>query len=265
MALSTMARAMILAAGRGERMRPLSDTCPKPLLEAGGKPLIVWQIERLVAGGFSDIVVNVAHLGAADRSDARERRRASAPRLHYSRETAPLEVAGGIATALPLLGDGVALVVSADVYAEYDYASLRPRLAAMEASTAPPHLHMVMVPNPAYHPGGDFVLDDGRLALDGAPRLTFGNIALYRTSLVRRTATRRKAQYTAAVPGLDRPRLGERRDSTPAAGPMSAPPTNSSPRSTARRRTSLCDTEHERNDRTIDRQSAARFLGAAAL
>jgi Zn-dependent oligopeptidase len=104
-------------------------------------------------------------------------------RLHYSRETAPLEVAGGIATALPLLGDGVALVVSADVYVEYDYASLRPRLAAMEASTAPPHLHMVMVPNPAYHPGGDFVLENGRLALDGAPRLTFGNIALYRTSL----------------------------------------------------------------------------------
>ncbi len=173
---------MILAAGRGERMRPLSDTCPKPLLEAGGKPLIVWQIERLVAGGFSDIVVNVAHLG--EQIEATLGNGVSfGARLHYSRETTPLEVAGGIATALPLLGDGVALVVSADVYVEYDYASLRPRLAAMEASTAPPHLHMVMVPNPAYHPGGDFVLENGRLALGGAPRLTFGNIALYRTSL----------------------------------------------------------------------------------
>jgi len=173
---------MILAAGRGERMRPLSDTRPKPLLEAGGKPLIVWQIERLVAGGFGDIVVNVAHLGEQIEAMLGNGVRVGA-KLHYSREAAPLEVAGGIATALPLLGDGVALVVSADVYVEYDYASLRSRLVAMEDSTAPPHLHMVMVPNPAYHAEGDFVLENGRLALDGAPRLTFGNIALYRTSL----------------------------------------------------------------------------------
>jgi N-acetyl-alpha-D-muramate 1-phosphate uridylyltransferase len=173
---------MILAAGRGERMRPLSDTRPKPLLEAGGKALIVWQIERLVAGGFADIVINVAHLGEQIEATLGSGARFGA-KLHYSREPAPLEVAGGIATALPLLGDGVALVASADVYVEYDYASLRPRLAAMEDSTAPPHLHMVMVPNPAYHPDGDFGLKNGRLALDGAPRLTFGNIALYRTSL----------------------------------------------------------------------------------
>ena len=173
---------MILAAGRGERMRPLSDTCPKPLLEAGGKPLIAWQIERLVAAGFSDIVVNVAHLGAQIETALGAGARFGAT-LRYSREPAPLEVAGGIATALPLLGDGVALVVSADVYVEYEYASLRPRVAAMEASTGAPHLHLVMVPNPAYHAAGDFVLRDGHLALDGAPRLTFGNIALYRTSL----------------------------------------------------------------------------------
>ena len=177
-----MARAMILAAGRGERMRPVSDTLPKPLLEAGGKTLIAWQIERLVAAGFNDIVVNVAHLGAQIEAALGSGARFGAT-LHYSREPVPLEVAGGIATSLPLLGEGVALVVSADVYAEYEYASLRPRLAAMEASADPPHLHMVMVPNPTYHPGGDFVLRAGRLALDGAPRLTFGNIALYRTSL----------------------------------------------------------------------------------
>ncbi len=179
-----MARAMILAAGRGQRMRPLSDLRPKPLLEAGGKSLIAWQIERLVSAGFDDIVVNVAHLGALIEAALGDGARFGAT-LHYSRESEPLEVAGGIATALPVLGEGVALVVSADVYAEFDYAALRSRLVAMEASAAAPHLHMVMVPNPAYHPNGDFVLRAGQLALDGASRLTFGNIALYRTSLFR--------------------------------------------------------------------------------
>jgi MurNAc alpha-1-phosphate uridylyltransferase len=179
-----MARTMILAAGRGERMRPLSDLRPKPLLEAGGKSLIVWQIERLVAAGFSDIVINVAHHGdqieAALGSGA-----ALGASLSYSRERTPLEVAGGIATASPLLGPGVALVVSADVFVDYDYSRLRDRIDAMQASNASPHAHMVMVPNPAYHRVGDFVLRDGWLALDGTPRLTFGNVALYRTTLFR--------------------------------------------------------------------------------
>jgi len=165
-------------------MRPLSDVRPKPLLEAGGKALIAWQIERLVAASFDDIVINVAHLGDQIEAVLGSGARFGAT-LHYSRESAPLEVAGGIATALPLLGEGVALVVSADVYADYDYASLRPRLVAMEASADAPHAHMVMVPNPAYHPDGDFVLRAGLLVQDGAPRLTFGNIALYRTSLFR--------------------------------------------------------------------------------
>jgi N-acetyl-alpha-D-muramate 1-phosphate uridylyltransferase len=107
-----VAAAMILAAGRGERMRPLSDMRPKPLLEAGGKPLIVWQIERLVAAGFNDIVVNVAHL-AADIESALGSGARFGAMLRYSREPSPLEVAGGIATALPLLGDGVLLIVSA--------------------------------------------------------------------------------------------------------------------------------------------------------
>ena len=179
-----MRTAMILAAGRGERMRPLSDTCPKPLLEVGGKALIVWQIERLVAAGFDRIVINVAHLASAIQAHLGDGSRYGA-RLRYSRETMPLEVAGGIATALPLLDDGVALVVSADVFVDYDYSQLRDRLQAMQASAAAPHLHMVMVPNPAYHPGGDFVLDAGALALDNGPRLTFGNIGLYRTALFR--------------------------------------------------------------------------------
>jgi MurNAc alpha-1-phosphate uridylyltransferase len=175
-------KAMILAAGRGERMRPLSDTTPKPLLEAGGKALIVWQLERLVAAGFADIVVNVAHQGEAIAAALGDGSRFGAV-LRYSHEPEPLEVGGGIATALPLLGKGVALVVSGDVYVEYDYASLGARASAMSATDDPPHMHMVMVPNPPYHPGGDFSLNDGRLALNGAARVTFGNVALYRTKL----------------------------------------------------------------------------------
>jgi len=176
---------MILAAGRGERMRPLSDAFPKPLLEAGGKPLIVWQIERLVAAGYAQIVINVAHLGAIIEETLGDGRQFGAA-IRYSREVEPLEVAGGITTALPLLGDGVVLVVSGDIHADYDYSSLRARAGAMAATDQAPHLHMVMVPNPTYHPGGDFVLSGDRLILDegrGAERATFGNIALYRTSL----------------------------------------------------------------------------------
>jgi MurNAc alpha-1-phosphate uridylyltransferase len=177
-------KAMILAAGRGERMRPLSDATPKPLLEAGGKALVVWQIERLVAAGFSEIVVNTAHRPDAIEAALGDGARFGA-KIRYSREAEPLEVAGGIATALPLLGNGVALVVSGDLYTDYDYSTLAARARAMAATAAPPHAHMVMVPNPPYHPGGDFALVDGQLALDGAVAWTFGNIALYRTSLFR--------------------------------------------------------------------------------
>lgn len=175
-------QAMILAAGRGERMRPLSDAMPKPLLEVGGKPLIVWQLERLVAGGCADVVVNLAHRGEMIAAVLGDGSRFGA-RVRYSREPEPLEVAGGIATALPLFDDDLVLVVSGDVYSAFDYASLAARAAGMSASSEPPHLHLVMVPNPPYHPDGDFALAEGRMALDGASRLTFGNIGLYRTML----------------------------------------------------------------------------------
>ena len=174
--------AMILAAGRGERMRPLSDATPKPLLLVGGKPLIVWQIERLVAAGFANLVINVAHLGAAIERACGDGRAYGAT-IRYSREEEPLEVGGGIATALDLIDPDVTLVVSGDVYTGYDYASLLPRLATMKATREAPHAHMVMVPNPDYHRAGDFALVDGRLSLAPGPQLTFGNIALYRSSL----------------------------------------------------------------------------------
>ncbi|HEY2865287.1 MAG TPA: nucleotidyltransferase family protein [Casimicrobiaceae bacterium] len=174
--------AMILAAGRGERMRPLSDATPKPLLRVGGKPLIVWQIERLVAAGFANLVINVAHLGAAIEASCGDGRAFGAT-IRYSRESEPLDVAGGIATALGLLDRDITLIVSGDIYTCYDYASLLPRLAAMQSTLDPPHAHMVMVPNPDYHRDGDFTLVDGILSLGGEPRLTFGNIALYRRRL----------------------------------------------------------------------------------
>ncbi|MGE5089287.1 MAG: N-acetylmuramate alpha-1-phosphate uridylyltransferase MurU [Candidatus Levyibacteriota bacterium] len=177
-----MTSAMILAAGRGERMRPLTDDTPKPLLAAGGKPLIVWQIEALARAGFADIVINVAHRGdllmAALGNGA-----ALGVRIRWSPEDEPLETAGGVATALPLLAPGPMLVVSGDIWTSFDYASLAPRIDAMASDPAAARAHMVMVPNPPYHPDGDFVLQRGRLTLAATPRLTFGNIGIYDSAL----------------------------------------------------------------------------------
>jgi N-acetyl-alpha-D-muramate 1-phosphate uridylyltransferase len=187
---------MIFAAGRGERMRPLTDSCPKPLLLAGGKPLIVWQIERLAAAGFKTIVINHAWLGRMFPSKLGDGSRWGVE-LRYSHEMHALETAGGIAKALPLLEqDGESTVfaaVSGDVFCEFDYASLRVRAAQM-AREAEPSMHLVMVPNPPFHVLGDFALHpNGTLALEGTPRFTFGNIGLYDTRMFRdmAPATRR--------------------------------------------------------------------------
>jgi len=180
--------AMIFAAGRGERMRPLTDTCPKPLLPVGGKPLIVWQIERLAAAGYTNIVINHAWLGARIEAALGDGARFGVT-LHHSPETDALETAGGIAQALPLLeanGEpAVFLAVSGDVYSEFDFSSLDARAQAL-AAQAEPGMHLVMVPNPPFHPAGDFALGtDGMLAADGAARYTFGNIGLYDTRMFR--------------------------------------------------------------------------------
>ncbi|VWC21882.1 nucleotidyl transferase [Burkholderia pseudomultivorans] len=197
--------AMIFAAGRGERMRPLTDTCPKPLLEAGGKPLIVWQIEGLARAGIDTIVINHAWLGAQIEAALGDGSRWGV-RLLYSAEREALETAGGIAQALPLLErDGrptVFVAVSGDVFCAFDYRTLAPRAARMAALDAPA-MHLVMVPNPPFHPAGDFALADGRLSLDGAARVTFGNIGLYDTRMFRDLApgTRRALTpyYRAAI------------------------------------------------------------------
>ncbi|MCS6765215.1 MAG: nucleotidyltransferase family protein [Candidatus Protistobacter heckmanni] len=170
-------RAMIFAAGRGERMRPLTDATPKPLLEAGGKPLIVWTVERLAAAGWTDIVINHAWLGGQIEAALGDGARWGA-RIRYSAEGEALETAGGVAKALPLLGEGVFLAVSGDIYADYDYAALRRRALSMPHLDAP-RMHLVLAPNPDFHPEGDFaLLPDGRLALEGE-KYTFANIGLY--------------------------------------------------------------------------------------
>jgi MurNAc alpha-1-phosphate uridylyltransferase len=187
-------KAMILAAGFGERMRPLTEHTPKPLLTAGGKPLIVWQIERLRAAGFTDLVINHAHLGAQIEERLGDGR-VHGVSIAWSDEGVPLETAGGIANALRLLGDAPFLVTNGDVYTEYDYAQLRPVLQDM--TDHPRHLaRLVLVDNPPHHPQGDFILDEGRVTTPTLPRapgplpLTFSGIACYRPEL-----------FAAIVPG----------------------------------------------------------------
>lgn len=192
---SGTARAMILAAGRGERMRPLTDTTPKPLLPAGGRPLIVRQIEALARAGFDTIAINVAWLGErlVDALGDGSRWGVS---IAWSREPEPLEAAGGIAHALPLLRPGPIVIVSGDVWTDYDYRGLAARIAEMERSGSPPRVHLVMVPNPVWHAGGDFAFGDDRISLDGAPRCTYGNIGIYDSAL-----------FAAVPPGSKAPLL----------------------------------------------------------
>jgi N-acetyl-alpha-D-muramate 1-phosphate uridylyltransferase len=184
-----MIAAMILAAGRGERMRPLSDTTPKPLLEVRGKPLIVWQLRALARAGIRDIAINVSHL--ADRIiDEVGDGAAHGVSIRWSREAEPLETAGGIANAMPLLPDGPAIIVSGDIWTSYDYARLLPLASTMRRDRESARVHLVMVPNPAYHSEGDFTLvpqaaGASRIGTDPGPKSTYGNIGVYDTALFR--------------------------------------------------------------------------------
>jgi MurNAc alpha-1-phosphate uridylyltransferase len=186
---------MILAAGLGERMRPLTEHTPKPLLMAGDKPLIVWQIERLRDAGFVDLVINHAHLGQQI-EDFLGDGHPLGVRITWSREAEPLETAGGIATALPHLGTMPFLVTNGDVYVDFDYARLRPVLQAMAHN--PEHLaHLVLVDNPLHHSQGDFVLVGGQvgaLPTHAIARHTFSGIGCYRTELFAGIAPLTKAK-----------------------------------------------------------------------
>ena len=165
-------KAMILAAGRGVRMRPLTDTAPKSLLAAGGKPLIVWQLEKLARAGFTEAVINHAHLGHMIEAALGDGSRFGLS-IRYSPEPEALETAGGIALALPLLGAEPFLVVNADIYTDYDFSAL----AGLQLEDRLAHL--VLVDNPPQHPRGDFALDAGRVREGGKPLLTFSGIGVY--------------------------------------------------------------------------------------
>ena len=178
-----MASAILLAAGRGERMRPLTDTMPKPLLRVGGKALIEWQLERLASAGFEDIVVNHSHFGAAIEQALGDGSRFGV-RLRYSPEEAALETAGGVALALPMLGDAPVLVVSADIHTDYDYSRLHPIIDEIRRDPVRTAAHFVLVDNPEWHPGGDMGLAGGRVTRD-ADLLTYGNISIFHPSLYR--------------------------------------------------------------------------------
>lgn len=169
-------KAMILAAGRGERMRPLTDVTPKPLLQVGGKPLIVWHLERLAAAGFKEVVINHAHLGQQIEDALGDGGRWGIA-IQYSPEKAALETAGGIANALPLLGDQPFLVVNGDVFTDIDFVQMRDGLQAGQLA------YLALVDNPPQHAHGDFALDDGKLLLDGQHRLTFSGVAVYDPAL----------------------------------------------------------------------------------
>jgi N-acetyl-alpha-D-muramate 1-phosphate uridylyltransferase len=169
-------KAMLLAAGRGERMRPLTDTTPKPLLKAGGKYLVEYHLNALARAGFKEIIINLGHLGAQIPPALGDGKRYGL-RLYYSQEPpGALETGGGIFQALPLLGSDPFVVINSDVWTDYPFQTLPQTLTGLA--------HLVLVDNPPHHPYGDFVLaSTGRVLTDGLVRLTFSGIGVYHPAL----------------------------------------------------------------------------------
>jgi MurNAc alpha-1-phosphate uridylyltransferase len=168
-------RAMILAAGRGERLRPLTDELPKPLVEIAGKPLIEFHLEALAGAGFREVVINQGHLGDL-LSEALGDGSHWGVNIHWSDEQPEaLETGGGIFKALPLLGSAPFLVINGDLWTDYPFVRLR----AVKCDWA----HLVMVPNPAHNPAGDFALSGARIRESGDRKLTFSGMAVYNPRL----------------------------------------------------------------------------------
>ena len=195
-------KAMILAAGRGERMRPLTDSCPKPLLKVRGRPLILWQVLNLVRAGITDIVINHAHLGHMIEDALGDGSRYGA-RIMYSAEGTALETAGGIARARDLLGDAPFVALSGDVYApHFDFTQVLDALIDNDVWGNPHSVEqrdiawLYLVKNPPYHLQGDFALANYTIRSDGAPKHTFANIGVYRPEM-----------FDGIVPG-ERAKLG---------------------------------------------------------
>ncbi len=167
-------KAMILAAGRGERMRPLTDHLPKPLLKVGGKMLIEYHLENIRQAGIHDVVINHAWLGEQIETQLGDGRRYGL-HIEYSREGEALETAGGIQRALPLLGNEPFMVINGDIWTDYSLDTLPDSLTGMA--------HLVLVNNPPHHLQGDFALQSGYLLPEGSDCLTFSGIGLYHPEL----------------------------------------------------------------------------------
>ncbi len=179
-------KAMLLAAGRGERLRPLTDRLPKALVGAGGKPLLEWHLERLAAAGVREVVINIAHLGEQVAAFAGDGSRWGLA-IAWSREAEALETAGGIAQARALLGTAPFLLVNADVYCEVQFSRLVQRDLGKRLA------HLVLVPNPAHRAQGDFSLRGDAVGNQGAPRYTYAGVAVVSPSLVAGVAQGEKA------------------------------------------------------------------------
>ncbi len=170
-------KAMILAAGRGERLRPVTDRLPKPLLEVGGKPLLAWHLERLAAAGFREVVINVSHFAQLI-VERVGNGTAFGLSIAYSHEQRPLETAGGIARARARLGEAPFLLVNGDVYCECDFALLRAEVLGQRLA------NLVLVPNPPHRPQGDFSLERGSVGNGAGARYTYAGIAVMSPALV---------------------------------------------------------------------------------
>src|SRR5258705_10093046 len=189
-------KAMILAAGRGERMRPLTDRVPKPLIEVAGRPLIVHLIERVARAGFTDLVVNVSHLAGMIERGLGDGSRYGV-HIAYSREEQALETGGGIAYALPLLGNEPFVAINSDIYCDFDFARLPSVAEALGSGTACAHL--VMVDNPPHHPEGDFSLSGAKLSQGGPHGLTFSGIGAYAPGMFTGVTRAAKCQLVALL------------------------------------------------------------------
>ncbi len=172
-------RAMILAAGRGERMRPLTDHVPKPLLPVGGRALIEHHLQAFAAAGIRSVVINHAWLGDKIEAQLGDGRQYGLHILYSPEGQTALETAGGIRLALPLLGDAPFLVVNGDVLTDFPFACLLQRLQMDKTA------HLVLVPNPPQHPQGDFAVQQGNACVEGTDKYTFSGIALYRPEFFR--------------------------------------------------------------------------------
>lgn len=166
-------KAMLLAAGRGERMRPLTDALPKPLVQVGGRALIEWHLQALARAGIREVVINLSWLAEKLRAALGDGRDFGVS-ISWSEEgPVPLETGGGIFRALPQLGPGPFLVVNADIWTDIDFARL--------TLTPEAHAHLVLIPNPAHHPRGDFGLEGDRIVIRESERFTYSGVGVYRS------------------------------------------------------------------------------------